>query len=80
MIRKAHETMSKRTSEQYFTAIKADMDEFRSEVNNRFDRVERAMQSILSVVQMYDAERKEVKATLWEHDRKLIKLEKLMAN
>jgi len=77
------ETMSKSEIEQYFTAIKEDLDEFKNEVmtqflaiNERMEKVEKIAQSILEIVKVYDAERKEIKSTLWEFDRRLLKLER----
>ena len=74
------ESMSKKDLEQYFTAIKADLDEFRLEVNTRFNRLEKSVQSILDIIRIYDVERKEIKSALWEHERRLMKLEKALTN
>ena len=59
-----------------------EVDERFDGVDRRFDaveeklgRIEDVSRDILELMQNYDRERKEVKSTLWEHDRRLIKLE-----
>ena len=44
-------------------------------VEEKLGRIEDVSRDILELMQNYDRERKEVKSTLWEHDRRLIKLE-----
>ena len=76
---KNKETMIKKTLEQYFTAIQErfiEVDKRFDGVDKRFDEQDKKLQLILNIVQSYDHERKEVKASLWEHDRRLLELEK----
>jgi hypothetical protein len=62
----------------YFTSIKEDfnrVDDQFDEAKDKLGRIEEVSRDILELMQNYDRERKEVKSTLWEHDRRLIKLE-----
>ncbi len=68
----------------YFTAIKADSDNLRSEfndlraeMNEKFAKQDGILQTILNIVRHIDLERKDIKANLWEHDTRLIKLERV---
>ena len=70
-------------AETYFSAIKSDFDglqlnfnSLRSEVNQRLDKQDQKLNTILEVVKVYDTDRKEIKLNLWEHERRLMKLEK----
>jgi len=73
------ETISKKDLEHLFTAIKVRFDEQDELITRRFDEQDKKMQAILEIVRIYDIERKEVKSTLWEHDRRLLKLEKQLS-
>jgi len=80
------DSMNKLSLEKYFTAIKEDIDEFkqefidfRKEVIERFDKQDRILKMVLDISRTYDQERKEVKSTLWEYDRRLLKLEKQLS-
>lgn len=71
--------MEDRQLELYFASIKEDFSSMEGRfdhVEERFDRLEGVSRDILELMQNYDRERKEVKATLWEHDRRLAKLER----
>ena len=81
------ETMPKKDLEQYFTAIQQRFDEQDVLIQQRFDEQnkfiqqrfneqDKKMRNILDIVKTYDQERREVKSTLWEHDRRLLKLER----
>lgn len=67
--------MSREELEQYFTSIQ----ERFNDVDKRFDEQNRILQTILDIVRVNDVERKEIKATLWEYDRRIGKLEKQLA-
>ncbi|MCX6785568.1 MAG: hypothetical protein NTZ18_01810 [Candidatus Komeilibacteria bacterium] len=67
----------------YFTAIKADSDglraefnDLRSEINQKFAKQDGTLETILSIIKHIDLERKDIKAMLWEHDTRLLKLER----
>lgn len=45
------------------------------EVDKRFDEQDKKLNIILELMQFYDADKKDIKVTLWEHDRRLSKLE-----
>lgn len=76
-------------AESYFGAIKHDFDSLRGDldglrsefvgfkeyVEKRFNNVDATLITIFSIINVYDVERKEIKATLWEHDRRLAKVE-----
>jgi len=47
-----------------------------SEQDKKLEKMQSTLQLILNIVQSYDQERKEVKSTLWEFDRRLLKLER----
>ena len=82
MSRKANfnqETMGKKDLEHLFTAIETRFDQQDKLIIERFDQQDKKMQAILDIVRIYDIERKEVKSTLWEHDRRLLKLEKQLS-
>lgn len=77
------ETMSRKELEKYFTAIQQRFDEMDEKMDVRFDEMDVKfdeqkviLKNILDIVGVYDIERKEIKSTLWEHDRRLLKLEK----
>ena len=76
---KNEETMSKQEIEQYFIALKEDVDNLRDDVNKHFEKLESTMKIILNIVQSYDQERKEVKSSLWELERRILNLEKVSA-
>ncbi|MBU1131137.1 hypothetical protein KJ840_03325 [Patescibacteria group bacterium] len=84
------ETMSKNKLEYYFTAIQQRFEEQDQMIQQRFEEQDQMIQqrfeeqdqkfkSILDIVGFYDTERKDIKSTLWEHERRLIKLEKQSA-
>ena len=58
--------------EPYFSAIKQDF----NAVAGRFDKMENTLKTILDIVRVFDVEKKEIKLNLWEHDRRIVKLEK----
>jgi hypothetical protein len=71
-----------KTTEQLFTAIKKDNDQLREEMRKGFEAVEdhlleqkKTLKAILDIVQTYDVERKEIKSTLWEFERRIRRLE-----
>ncbi|OGY89530.1 MAG: hypothetical protein A2927_00825 [Candidatus Komeilibacteria bacterium RIFCSPLOWO2_01_FULL_45_10] len=85
------ETMSIETLEQLFTAVRQDIDQLRDqlreEIKNSINQLREEMadgfkkqneilKTILNIVGFYDTERKDIKSSLWEHDRRLLKLEK----
>ena len=85
------ETMSIETLEQLFTAVRQDIDQLRDqlreEIKNSINQLREEMadgfkkqneilKTILNIVCFYDTERKDIKSSLWEHDRRLLKLEK----
>ena len=81
------ESMGKQALEHYFTAIQEHFDDleqnFESRFNNleqkfelRMDKMEKTLKLVLDIVSNNDKERKEIKSTLWEHDRRLLNLEK----
>ena len=73
------ETMSKNKLEYYFTAIQQRFEEQDQMIQQRFEEQDQKFKSILDIVGFYDTERKDIKSTLWEHERRLIKLEKQSA-
>jgi hypothetical protein len=71
-----------KTTEQLFTALKKDNDQLREEMREGFKAVEdnlfemkKTLKAILDIVQTYDVERKEIKSTLWEYERRIRRLE-----
>jgi len=64
-----------KTTEQLFTALKEDNDLLREEMRAGFDDIKKSLKVILDIVQTNDVERKEIKSTLWEFDRRIRKLE-----
>jgi|GEM_PF-2774678 len=78
-------------AESYFSAIKTDFDSLRDdfsglrddfsglreEIDSKFAKQDEKLNAILNVVKFYDVERKELKASLWEHERRLLKLERV---
>lgn len=69
-------------AESYFGTIKNDSDGLKEEINDlrkyvdkRFDEANIILKSTFNIIHTYDVERKEMKSTLWEYDRRLIKLE-----
>jgi hypothetical protein len=59
-----------------FDGLQSNFDSLRSEVNQRLDKHDQKLNTILEVVKVYDVDRKEIKLNLWEHERRLMKLEK----
>lgn len=77
------EIMSRTELEHYFSAIQQELvkiNEHVNQVSERMDNMEETLKSILDIVRTYDIERKEIKSALWEHDRRLVKLERELAN
>lgn len=81
------DTMSRNEQEQYYTALKEDMDDFREEINQRLDhfreevdqrlnRMEGTLQTVLDIVRGIDATMHDFKASLYEFDRRLVKVER----
>jgi len=80
-------------AEVYFGAIKEDFDGLRSDfdglksyVDKRLDtqdqklgKIQETLKTILGIVNIYDQDKKEIKLNLWEHDRRLLKLEKQLS-
>jgi hypothetical protein len=66
-------------AETFFSSIKLDFDGLKEEMDLRFQGVDNILRTILQIVQNYDIERKEIKVNLWEHDRRIQKLEKQVA-
>jgi hypothetical protein len=69
--------------EQYFTAIKEDSNQvfdlikhLELKIEQGFIEIRSNLGTILEIVRIYDVEKKEIKASLWEFDRRLIKLER----
>lgn len=88
MLRKAtnSETMNIGTLEQLYTAIQQRFEEQDKliqqrfeEQDKKFDKMQATLLTVLNIVKSYDQERKEVKSTLWEYERRLLKLEKQSA-
>ncbi len=71
--------MSNNDNEKYFTAIKEDIDSLRKEMLERFDKQDQVLEILLDMIRSYDEERREMKASLWELDRRISKLEKTLA-
>lgn len=44
-------------------------------IDQRFDKLDNVLATLLAMLKNYEEERKEVKAALWEHDRRILKLE-----
>lgn len=71
--------------ENYFGSIKSDFnrmdDRFTSvdkvilEIKDELAQIKQLCSAILDIVNMYDVERKEIKASLWDLDNRLHKLE-----
>ncbi len=71
--------------EQHFSYIGEELTSLREDVNllkedvsnlkSSFARQEGLLKMVFDIVKVYDIERKEIKSTLWEHDRRLIHLE-----
>jgi predicted nucleic acid-binding Zn-ribbon protein len=66
------ESMPKKELEHYFSAIQQEI----VKLNERMDEMEETLKNILDIVRTYDIERKEIKSSLWEHDKRLMKLER----
>ncbi|MBI5221580.1 MAG: hypothetical protein HY979_02130 [Candidatus Magasanikbacteria bacterium] len=64
-------------AETYFAAIKVDFDSLRSELDQFKVEIDAKLTMILDIVKFYDLERKEIKSNLWEHDKRLMKLERV---
>ncbi len=62
--------------EGYFSAIKSDSDNLRIEMNKGFKKIDKVLDAILETMNFYEKDKKEIKLNLWEHDRRIIKLEK----
>lgn len=85
--------MSRKELEQYFTTIQErfnDVDKRFDYVDKRFDeqdkRIEQGfneqnkiLQTILDIVRVTDVEIKEIKLALWDHHRRLTKVENQLA-
>ncbi len=72
--------------ESYFIVIKEDIERLRNEMNQRFNEVyerfgkqDEVLGTILDIVRLYDIERKEIKSSLWELDRRVQKIEQMKA-
>lgn len=68
--------MSNNDNKKFFAAIKEDIDSLRKEMVERFDKLDQVLEILLDMVRSYDEERREMKASLWELDRRVSKLEK----
>jgi uncharacterized coiled-coil DUF342 family protein len=55
--------------------LREEMNQLRAEMRAGFEDIKRTLKLILNIVQTYDVERKEIKSTLWEFDRRIRKLE-----
>jgi len=77
-------------AETYFSAIKSDFDNLKVEVDNlrnetfslrgdfndfKNDIIVK-LGSVLSMAHYYDSERKEIRSDLWDHNKRLAKLER----
>ena len=86
--------MSKKESEQYFTAINQAMEQLRREFSEDisastnqlreemaegFKKQNETLQTILDIVRVTDVEIKEIKLALWDHHRRLTRVEKQLA-
>ncbi len=74
-----NEGMKNDDNEKYFTAIKEDIDRLRKEMLERFDKQDQILELLLDMQRSYDEERRELKASLWELDRRVSKIEKSLA-
>lgn len=74
--------ISRKELEQYFNAVQErfnGVDKRFDEQDKKFENMQSTLQIILSITQNYDVERKDIKSSLWEHDRRLTKVEKQLA-
>ncbi|MFA6304920.1 MAG: hypothetical protein WCV73_00330 [Patescibacteria group bacterium] len=62
--------------ETYASAIKQDSDALRDEMNQRLNKQDGVLQTILHIVTGSDVERQEMRSELWLHDKRISKLEK----